>query len=118
MGRALWFEVAIERGIDLGCNVAICGVDNNPARIAASRYFREQGIPVIFTAENTDRDPGYVVVQERTGPGNGCLFPDSVNDDRYPYPGTPAIADILQVIGGVAIYAVDTCLMSRKRNWN
>jgi len=118
IGHALRLESAIERGVDLNCNLAVCGVDNNPARIAASRYFREKGIPVIFTAVSADGDHGYVFIQEKTGPCIGCLFPDSVDDDRYPCPGTPAIADILQTIGGLAIYAIDTCLMSRKRNWN
>jgi len=117
-GYALQFEAAVEQGIDLSCNVAICGVDNNPARIAVSRYFREKNIPVIFTAVSADGDVGYVFVQEKTGPCIGCLFPDSVDDDRYPCPGTPAIADILQTIGGLAVYAIDTCLMSRKRTWN
>jgi molybdopterin/thiamine biosynthesis adenylyltransferase len=117
-GHALQFGVAVERGIDLGCNVAICGVDNNPARIEVSRYFRQKKIPVIFTAVSNDGDHGYVFMQDKTGPCIGCLFPDSINDDKYPCPGTPAIADILQVIGGVAVYAVDSCLMSRQRAWN
>jgi molybdopterin/thiamine biosynthesis adenylyltransferase len=113
-GHALRLEDAIERGIGLSCNLAICGIDNNPGRIVASRFFREKGIPVIFTAVSMDGDSGYVFVQEKTGPCIGCLFPDSVNDDRFPCPGTPAIADILQVVGGIALYAVDSCLMSRK----
>ena len=41
-----------------------------------------------------------------------------VNDDRYPCPGTPAIADILQAVGSLAVYAVDTVLMERPRTWN
>ncbi len=41
-----------------------------------------------------------------------------VNDDRYPCPGTPAIADILQAVGALAVYAIDTLLMSRQRAWN
>ena len=40
------------------------------------------------------------------------------DDDRYPCPGTPAIADILQAVGSLAVYAVDTLLMKRARNWN
>lgn len=55
-------------GSDLRCDAAICGVDNNPARIAASRYFRGLKIPVIFTAVSADADHGYVFVQEATGP--------------------------------------------------
>jgi len=117
-GHALRLEGAIELGIDLSCSVAVCGVDNNPARIATGRYFRSKGIPVIFIAVSADGDHGYVFVQEKTGPCIGCLFPDAVNDDRYPCPGTPAIADILQAVGGVAVYAIDSCLMSRVRAWN
>ena len=40
------------------------------------------------------------------------------DDDRYPCPGTPAIADILQAVGALAVYAVDTLLMKRPRHWN
>ena len=51
--------------------------------------------------------------RSRDGPCIACLFPDMVNDDRYPCPGTPAIADILQALGALAVYAVDTLLMKR-----
>jgi len=111
-------EEAIVRGIDLSCDVSICGVDNNPARVAASQYFRAQGVPVIFTAVSGDGDHGYVFVQEKEGPCIACLFPDMADDDRYPCPGTPAIADILQAVGALAVYAVDTLLMKRPRYWN
>ena len=117
-GSALRLEESIARGIDLSCNVAICGVDNNPARVAASRYFRAQGVPVLFTAVSRDGDHGYLFVQEKEGPCIGCLFPDMADDDRYPCPGTPAIADILQAVGALAVYAVDTLLMKRPRHWN
>jgi hypothetical protein len=49
-GIPLRVEEAIARETNLSCDVAVCGVDNNPARVAASRYFRMKGIPVIFTA--------------------------------------------------------------------
>jgi molybdopterin/thiamine biosynthesis adenylyltransferase len=117
-GVAIRFEEAIVRGIDLSCDVAICGVDNNPARVATSRFFRDKGIPVVFTAVSRDADHGYVFVQDKGGPCIACMFPDVVNDDRYPCPGTPAIADILQAVGALAVYAVDTLLMDRPRAWN
>src|SRR5579872_2415715 len=117
-GWPLRFEEAVARKIDLSCNVAICGVDNNPARVATSRHFRFEGIPVIFTAVSRDGDHGYVFVQERHGPCIACMFPDLINDDRYPCPGTPAIADILQAVGALAVYALDTVLMKRPRHWN
>jgi molybdopterin/thiamine biosynthesis adenylyltransferase len=111
-------QEAIARGVDLSCDVAICGVDNNPARVVASRYFRGKGIPVIFTAVSLDGDHGYVFVQEKAGSCIACMFPDMINDDRYPCPGTPAIADILHAVGALAVYAVDALLMNRARSWS
>lgn len=117
-GVPLRLEEAITIGIDLSCDVAICGVDNNPARVAASRYFRNAAVPVIFAAVSADGDHGYVFVQERGGATISTLYPDIDNDHRYPCPGTPAISDILQLCGGYAIYALDTVLMNRPRKWN
>ena len=117
-GHSYRLEDAVASGFDLCCDVAICGVDNNPARVAASRHFRNLGVPVIFTAVSRDGDHGYVFVQDRQGPCIGCLFPDMADDDRYPCPGTPAIADSLQAVGALAVYAVDTLLMPRPRAWN
>lgn len=117
-GYAFRLEEAIARAVDLSCSVAICGVDNNPARVVTSRYFRAKGVPVIFSAVSRDGDHGYVFVQDKEGPCIACLFPDMADDDRYPCPGTPAIADILQAVGALAIYAVDTLLIQRTRSWN
>lgn len=117
-GFAFRFEEAVVRNINMACDVAVCAVDNNPARIAVSRHFRALGIPVIVAAVSRDADHGYVFVQGQKGPCIACLFPDMVNDDRYPCPGTPAIADILQAVGALAVYAVDTLLMNRQRSWN
>jgi molybdopterin/thiamine biosynthesis adenylyltransferase len=117
-GHSYRLEEALACGFDLRCDVVICGVDNNPARVAASHHFRNLGVPVIFTAVSRDGDHGYVFVQDRAGPCLGCLFPDMANDDRYPCPGTPAIADILQAVGALAVYALDTLLMTRPRAWN
>src|SRR5438094_7532853 len=60
VGHAFRLEQAIENGLDLSCDVAICGVDNNSARVAASRFFQVAGIPVIFSAVSRDGDHGYV----------------------------------------------------------
>lgn len=116
-GHACRLEEAISHPC-LTCDVASCGVDNNPARVAASWYFRSKNIPVIFTAVSRDADHGYVFVQDKDGPCIACMFPDMVNDDRFPCPGTPATADILQAVGALAVYAVDTILMKRPRTWN
>jgi adenylyltransferase/sulfurtransferase len=50
VGIPFRLQEAIARDLDLSCDVAVCGVDNNPARVAASRYFRTTGVPVIFAA--------------------------------------------------------------------
>src|SRR5580704_4567126 len=117
-GMGFRLEEAIAREIELSCDVAVCGVDNNPARVAASRHFRFRGIPVIFIGVSRDGDCGYVFVQEKDGPCVGCLYPDMADDERYPCPGTPAIADILQSVGSLAVYAADTLLGKRVRTWN
>jgi len=117
-GHALRFQSAVEAGIDLSCDVAVCGVDNNPTRVAASQYFRQKRTPVIFTAVSADADHGYVFVQEPEGPCLGCVFPDAADSKTYPCPGTPAVADVLQLVGAITIYAMDTCLVKRPRNWN
>jgi hypothetical protein len=114
----MYFEEAAESGVDLTCDIAICGVDNNPARVAVSRYFRRALTPVIFTGVSVNGDHGYVFIQYKTGPCLGCLYPDIAGDGRFPCPGTPAIADILQLIGALTVYTVDTLLMNRSRSWN
>jgi hypothetical protein len=93
-------------------------VDNNPARVAGSRFFRAKGIPVIFAAVSIDGDHGYAFVQDKDGPCIACMFPDMADDERYPCPGTPAIVDILQAVGALVVYATDTLLMKRPRAWN
>src|ERR1017187_2112113 len=93
-GIGFRIEEAVAREIDLGCDVVVCGVDNNPARVTASRHFRSNGIPVIFTGVSRDGDCGYAFVQEKRGPCIACLYPDMANDARYPCPGTPAIAAV------------------------
>lgn len=117
-GFPVRFQEAIASGLDVSCDVAICGVDNNPTRVAASKYFRAHRIPVIFAAVSRDGDHGYVFVQDCEGACIGCLFPDMADDERYPCPGTPAIADILQSVGALVVYAVDSLLMLRPRTWN
>jgi molybdopterin-synthase adenylyltransferase len=118
VGYAMSFETAIHERIDLTCDVVVCAVDNNAARIAASRVFKERNIPLVFTAVSGDTDHGYVFIQETAGPCIGCLFPDIEEDKIFPCPGTPAIAEILQLMGALVTYGIDSLLTGRKRVWN
>ena len=117
-GYSLSFQDALALGIDLAdTSIAIVGVDNNPCRVAASRFYRERSIPCIFTSVSVDTTHGYTYVQEPGGACFGCQFPKSINDETYPC-GTPAAIDILKVMGGIVSYAVDTIIMERPRLWN
>jgi adenylyltransferase/sulfurtransferase len=117
-GYALRFEEAVEQGIDLTGSVAIVGVDNTQGRIAAAAYYQRHNMPVIFTAVDEAANHGYVFVQEPGKACFACLFPNSVDDKTFPCPGTPAVKDILKVVGGIVIYALDSLLMKRPRSWN
>jgi molybdopterin/thiamine biosynthesis adenylyltransferase len=118
-GYSVSFQDALTYGVALAENVTVvvCGVDNNPCRIAVSRYYREQHIPVVFTSVAVDASHGYVFVQE---PGQACFacqFPKAVDDETY-HPCSPAVKDILKVVGGISSYAIDSLLMDRLRTWN
>jgi molybdopterin/thiamine biosynthesis adenylyltransferase len=118
-GVPLAFEDAAARNLDLSASVVVVAIDNNPGRVAASRYYQRLGLPVVFCAVSETADHGYVFVQEPGKACWGCMFPDEVNDGTYPCPGTPAVKDILKVVAGIVVYAVDTLLpgMVRLRCW-
>ena len=96
----------------------ICGVDNSQTRIATAKFGLESKIPVIFTAVSEDAGHGYVFVQEPGKACFACMFPDEVLDFSEPCPNTPAVKDILKVVAGLALYALDSLVMQRKRNWD
>lgn len=112
------FEDAKEVGLDISADLIIAGVDNDQSRVAVSRHALEEEIPAIFTGASRDASSGYVFVQEVNGPCFGCIFPDAVGKERKPCAKTPAVLDILFVIGGYVLIAVDTLFMDRKRDWD
>jgi molybdopterin/thiamine biosynthesis adenylyltransferase len=118
-GYALRLEEAIAQGIDLSGSVAVCGIDNTPGRVAASTYFRSLSMPVVFTAVSETANNGYTFVQEASAesPCFGCMFTDAIVANTYPC-ATPAVKDILKVVAGITVYAVDTLLMQRPRSWH
>jgi molybdopterin-synthase adenylyltransferase len=119
-GVPLAFEDAVARNLDLSASVVVVAIDNNPGRVVASRFYQRLGVPAVFAAVSETADHGYVFVQEPGKACWGCMFPDEVNDETYPCPGTPAVKDILKVVAGIVVYAVDTLLpgMTRLRCWN
>lgn len=113
------FQTAIGSGASLACSLAIVGVDNGMTRLAASDHYLRLGLPVIFLAVDDQAARGYVFVQT-SKPGGACfecLFPDA-RRDRQVHQCSGASIEILKIVAGIALYAVDSLLMARPRPWN
>lgn len=119
LGYGLSFQDALALKINLSADFAVIGVDNGRTRVEAARYFRPIGVPTVFVAVSLNAEAGYVFVQESkpNKPCFGCKFPKTLYGRKAPCK-TPAVIDILQVVSGVALYAIDSLLMDRNRNWN
>jgi len=120
IGLGLPFEDALMY-LDISkYDVWVINVDNNETRTAAARVAREHGKSVIISGVSADANSGYVFVQEAAADTAcwGCAFPHKVNDVHHPCPNTPACRDILKAVGALVIYAVDSLIMPRPRNWN
>lgn len=116
-GYGYSFQDAVVLKHDLTADIVVCGVDNNSARVAVSEYYRPLNIPVIFVAVDHMAEAGYVFIQEPGGACFGCVFPRCLEKRKTPC-RTPAVKDILKVVAGIGLYAIDTIIMDRKRNWN
>jgi molybdopterin/thiamine biosynthesis adenylyltransferase len=105
--------------MNMSGSLVICGVDNGETRIAVSNYYRKLAVPVIFIAVDLFAECGYVFVQESL-PNSacfGCAFPNTLQGRKAPC-FVPSSKDILKVTAGLALYAADSLLMERNRNWN
>jgi len=113
----IMFQKAIEGKIDTSCDIAICAPDNDETRIFVSKHYLET-TPVVFTGLDRVANTGYISIQE---PGKRSFlddFPNAMNKRRQPCPNTPAIIDIVKIVAGYVLFAVDSVTMERKRNWN
>ena len=118
-GHASSFQDALAHGEKLDGQIAVVGVDNHATRIAAAQHYLRRGIPVIFLAVDVQAACGYVFVQH-SQPGTPCflcLFPDALHDQRV-FGCAGASIEILKIVAGIALYAVDSLLMARARPWN
>ena len=123
-GIALNFREAIEAGLVPRFDCMISAIDDELAREDMAEYALTHKIPLITTAVSEDGDGGYVQVQKPGEACWGCVFPrekklrDDLENYRSPCPGTPAIKDILMVVGGTAVHALDCLFMDRPISWN
>ncbi len=99
-------------------DLVVCGVDNDETRVYISKYGIYNSIPVIFTAVSRDANHGYVFIQEPKKACFACSFPNSLNNYTTPCPNTPALKDILKIVAGIALYAIDAVLLDRHITWN
>ena len=118
VGHPFSFEDAVSRGLELDGDVIVCGVDNNATRVnVCGQYLNKR--PLVYLGVDELADHGYVFVQEGTGPCFACLFPHALGeDDGGQCAKVGAVNDILKVVGGIALSAVDSLLMGRGRAWN
>ena len=98
-------------------DAVICGVDNNPTRIYVARFCLEKNLPLIMSAISRDANQMYCAIQEPNKACFGCILPHAINDNSYPC-NLPGIIDINQVVAGFTVFALDTLLMNRYREWN
>jgi molybdopterin/thiamine biosynthesis adenylyltransferase len=100
------------------CRVVVCGVDSDEARVAVATWAKAEGLALIVMAVTYNADFGYCFVQEPVGACFGCLDPRAFQEPQT----TPCVVgssiDILKVVGGLALYAIDSLLMDRPRSWN
>lgn len=122
VGVGLSFQAAVEKNLVPPLKALVCGVDNDETRVYVSNYGRRERIPVVFTAVSRDGNNGMVFVQEVGKACYGCVFPDALasssKKEQARCAPDPAVKDILKVVAGVVLYAVDSLFMDRKRNWN
>lgn len=112
------FQEALEMGMDLSFyDAIICAVDNNPTRALVSMYCQSRNIPLIINGVSRDGSQMYCAVQELGQACFGCIMPHENNYSIYPC-NLPGIIDIIQVVSGFTVYALDTIMMDRHREWN
>jgi sulfur carrier protein ThiS adenylyltransferase len=111
------FQKAVEDDIDTTCDIAICAPDNDETRLFVSKYFYKT-CPIIFTGLDRQANTGYIFIQEPNKTNFIAAFPKAANKKRNPCPNTPAVIDIAKIVAGYVLFAVDSVMMERKRNWN
>lgn len=118
-GYALSFQEALAQGVAAEGHLAVVAVDNQRSRIDAAAYYLTRRVPAIFLAVDDQAACGYVFVQTAQ-PGDPCflcLYPDAGADRRI-HSCAGASIEILKVVAGIALYAIDSLLMARARPWH
>lgn len=114
------FQDVVALGVELTPDLVICAPDNETARLDVCDHYHGD-VPVVFTGLDAEAQGGYVFVQDTAtaAPCFRCYRPPAEADAGAggTCPGAPATIDPTKLVGGVALYAVDTVLMDRPREW-
>lgn len=115
---------AVRTGLVGRFDCIISAIDDELAREEIAEHALGMRIPLVTIAVSKDGDGGYVHVQKPGEACWGCASPrrkrlrDDLANYRAPCPGTPAIKDILMLVAGAAVYALDALFMDRPIAWN
>ncbi len=109
------FQDAIATGTEFDPDLVICAPDNDAARVAVADQFHGS-VPVVFTGLDSEANGGYVFVQSTEAPCFRCYRPGANAGGACP--AAPAVVDPTKVVSGIALYAADTVLMDRYREWD
>jgi len=95
----------------------VCAPDNDDTRVFVSKLFYKK-TPVIFVGLDRQASTGYVFVQKPNDSCLICALPKVISNKREHCPNTPAIIDLLKIMAGNVLFAIDSTVMERKSNWN
>jgi molybdopterin/thiamine biosynthesis adenylyltransferase len=109
------FEDALATTLDVNPDIVVCAPDNDATRIAVADFYRET-CPVILTGLDQEANGGYVFVQSPDGPCFHCFRPDAGGSGTCG--PAPAVKDPGKVVGGFVLFAIDSELMDRYREWD
>jgi len=119
--RLFAYPCRVQEVMGIQPDLVIAGVDNQlpSTRLDVCAAAARQGIPAVIAGVTPDADSGYVHVYEPQGSCWVCAYGASSTDGAEERcPESAASVDILKVLAGVALYAADSVLMSRPRDWN
>lgn len=89
-------------------------VDNEETRVFCSEHF---DTPVIFSAVSINADRCYTMVQEPGGACYRCAIPEPKGEsEQRCY--LPSSIDVNKLVAALVLYAIDSLVMDRQRQWN
>ncbi len=117
IAHSCMFQKAVQDSVTIDCDIVICAPDNDETRTFVSRFFNKK-VPVVFTGLDEQANSGYVFIQKPHNACIGCALPQVAKSSHNSCPNTPSIIDLVKIISGFVLFAIDSTLMERKRNWN